>query len=79
MFSDDTDNPTKKLRSLMLKSVANKRDIGQFEVSRLLLSVQPLYSSSFEFVTIALKLCQDKKLLPITAETDNMLLLQKKL
>ena len=32
LHSDETDNPTKKLRSLMLKSVANKRDIGQFEV-----------------------------------------------
>jgi len=59
----------------MLKSVANKRDIG---VSRLLLS-EPLYSSSFEFVTISLKSCQDKQLLPITAETDNNAVVTKKI
>jgi len=58
----------------MLKSVAYKRDIG---VSRLLLS-EPLYSSSFELVTISLKLCQDKQLLPITAETDNNAVVTKK-
>jgi hypothetical protein len=62
----------------MLKSIANKRDIGQCEVSRLLLS-EPLYSSSFEFVTISLKMCQDKQLLPITAETDNNAVVTKTL
>ena len=69
LHSDDADSPTKNLRSLMLKSVADKRYIGQCEVSRLLLS-EPLYSSSFEFVNISLKLCQDKQLFPITAETE---------
>ena len=42
----DEDNPTKKLRALMLKSVAGKRDLGQCEVSRLLMS-EPMYSSTF--------------------------------
>ena len=42
------DNPQTKLRSLMLKSIAGKRDIGQCEVSRLLLSEQ-LYHSSFNY------------------------------
>jgi len=37
-----------KLRSCMLKTVAGKRDLGQCEVSRLLMS-EPLYHSSFEY------------------------------
>ncbi|RNA33794.1 hypothetical protein BpHYR1_046991 [Brachionus plicatilis] len=46
------DNPSTKMRSLMIKSIAGKRDIGQCEVSRLLLS-EPLYNSSFNYVTIS--------------------------
>ncbi|CAF1045089.1 unnamed protein product [Brachionus calyciflorus] len=46
------DNPTTKIRSLMIKSIAGKRDIGQCEVSRLLLS-EPLYNSSFNYVTLS--------------------------
>ncbi len=49
----DDDNPTTKLRSLMLKSIAGNRDIGQSEVCRLLLS-EPLYSSSFSYVYLSL-------------------------
>ena len=44
-FSDDNDNSITKIKSLMLKTVAGKRDIGQCEVCRLLNS-EPLYSST---------------------------------
>jgi len=46
------ENPISKLRSIMIKSVAGKRDIGQCEISRLLMS-QPLFHSSFNYVTIS--------------------------
>ena len=36
----------------MIKHIAGDRDIGQCEVSRLLMS-QPLYHSSFDYVTIS--------------------------
>jgi hypothetical protein len=49
------ENPTSKLRSIMIRSVAGKRDIGQCEISRLLMS-QPLYHSSFSYVTISTEL-----------------------
>ncbi len=39
----------------MLKTVSGKRDLGQCEVSRLLLS-GPLYSSSFQYITQSLEL-----------------------
>ena len=47
MYAKDEDNVTTKLKSLMLQSIG-KRDIGQCEVCRLLMS-EPLYSSSFEY------------------------------
>ena len=62
--ASDGDNPITKLRSLMLKSVGGKRDLGQCEVSRLLLS-EPLYSSPFEFVTVSLKLVQERQIIPL--------------
>jgi hypothetical protein len=48
--SSEEDNPTTKLRSLMLKSIAGKRDIGQCEVSRLLFS-DNMYHSSFSYIS----------------------------
>ena len=59
--SKENDNPNSKLRSLMLKSVAGKRDLGRCEVCRLLFS-EPLYHSSFEYVTQSLELNQSKQL-----------------
>ena len=47
----EEDNPQSKLRSLMLRSIAGKRDLGQCEISRLLLS-EPLYHSSFNYVNL---------------------------
>ncbi len=49
------DNPTSKIRSLMLKSVAGNRDLGQCEISRLLMS-EPHYRSSFCHVTVSLEI-----------------------
>lgn len=43
------DNPQTKIRSLMINSIAGKRDIGQCEVSRLIMS-EPLYHSDFNYV-----------------------------
>ena len=54
MHTNEDDNPITKLRALMLKSVSGKRDLGQCEVSRLLMS-EPLYSSSFEYITLSLE------------------------
>lgn len=51
--AQEDDNPASKLRSLMLKSVAGNRDIGQSEVCRLLMS-EPLYHSSFKYVNQSL-------------------------
>jgi hypothetical protein len=45
----------------MLKTVAGKRDLGQCEVSRLLMS-DPLYHSTFEYVTQSLNLNQSNEL-----------------
>ena len=59
--SKENDNPNSKLRSLMLKSVAGKRDLGQCEVCRLLFS-EPLYQSTFEYVSQSLELNQSKQL-----------------
>ena len=44
------DNPSSKIRSLMIHLVAGNRDIGKCEVSRLLFS-DPLHHSSFTCVT----------------------------
>ena len=52
--AESTDNPHTKIRSLMLRTVG-KRDIGQCEVSRLLMS-EPLYHSSFTYVSQSLDL-----------------------
>jgi hypothetical protein len=46
------DNPQSKLRSIMVKSVAGKRDIGQCEVSRLILG-EPMYHSSFNYIVLS--------------------------
>ena len=62
--ASDTDNPQTKMRSLMINSVCGKRDIGQCEISRLLLS-EPMYHSTFEYVSQSLDL--DKRQL----NTDN--------
>ena len=47
----EEDNPQSKLRSLMLRSIAGKRDLDQCEISRLLLS-ELLYHSTFNYVTL---------------------------
>ncbi len=47
----EDDDPKTKIRSLMIKHIAGDRDIGQCEVSRLLMS-QPLFHSSFDYVTL---------------------------
>ncbi len=47
------DDPTSKLRSLMLKTIGCNRDIGQSEVCRLILS-EPLYHTTFQFVNQSL-------------------------
>jgi hypothetical protein len=49
--SQNDEDPHKKLRSIMIKTICGKRDISQCEVSRLLLS-EPLYHSSFEYITL---------------------------
>jgi hypothetical protein len=59
--SKEDDNPLTKLRSVILKSVAGKRDLGPCEVSRLLFS-EPLYFSSFDNVGQSLELNQSKQL-----------------
>ena len=61
LYAKEDDSATTKLRSLMIKSVSGKRDLGQCEVCRLLLS-EPLYSSTFEYVTQSLELKQSKEL-----------------
>ena len=61
MFANEEDNTVTKLRTLMLKSVSGKRDLGQCEVCRLLIS-EPLYSSSFEYVQQSLDLNQAKEI-----------------
>jgi hypothetical protein len=65
----EEENPITKLRSCMLKTVAGKRDLGQCEVSRLLMS-EPLYHSSFEYVTQSLELNQTNEVNNITTEND---------
>jgi len=57
----EEENPITKLRSCMLKTVAGKRDLGQCEVSRLLMS-DSLYHSTFEYVTQSLNLNQSNEL-----------------
>ncbi len=49
----------------MLKTVSGKRDIGQCEVSRLLMS-GPLYHSSFSYITQCLDFKASKEVVPIT-------------
>ena len=61
MFSNEEDNTTPKLRSLMLKTVSGKRDLGHCAVCRLLMS-EPLYSSRFEYVQLSLDLNQAKEI-----------------
>ena len=58
--SDQNDNPASKLRSVMLKKVSGKLDLGQCEVCRLLMS-EPLFFSTFEYVTQSLELTQFKE------------------
>ena len=70
--SDQNDNPTSKLRSLKLKTVTGKRNLGQCEVCGLLMS-EPLYSSTFEFVTQSLELTQFKELNKLTIKNGNNL------
>lgn len=53
--SSDEDDPRSKLRSLMIRSVAGKRDLGSGEVSRYLLS-EPTYHSEFDAVFLNLDL-----------------------
>jgi hypothetical protein len=60
----DTDNPSTKLRSMVLQSVSGKRDIGQCEVCRLL-SSEPLYSSTFEYINQSLDLDQSRLVKPL--------------
>ena len=69
--STDEDNPQSKLRSVMLKSIAGKRDLGQCEVSRLLLS-EPLYHSSFNYVTINTDLDSREVNLDKDADSDDL-------
>ena len=65
LYSTDDDNAITKLRSLMLKTVSGKRDLGQCEVCRLLMS-EPLFSSTFEYVTQSLELNQFKEMNKLT-------------
>lgn len=64
LFSDvvnttaPNDDPKSKMRSLMIKSVSGKRDLGSAEVTRYLLS-EPSYHS--EFTPVYLKLNIDIK------------------
>lgn len=51
----DEEDPNTKLRSLMIHSVAGKRDLGSGEISRYLLS-EPSYHSDFESVNLNLNL-----------------------
>ena len=53
--ADVTDNANTKFRSILLKSIAGTRDIGQCEVTRLILG-DPLYHSSFTYVKQSLDL-----------------------
>jgi hypothetical protein len=48
----EEDNPHSKMRSIMLKSIAGKRDLGQCEVAHLLLS-EPLYHLNFNYVNLS--------------------------
>lgn len=50
--SNNEDNSATKIRSLFLRNCAGNRDIGQCEVSRLLMS-DPLYHSSFMYITLS--------------------------
>lgn len=72
LHTTEEDNPTSKLRALMLKSVSGKRDLGQCEVSRLLLS-EPMYSSSFEYFVVSIELKQQREVNLINSETDDNL------
>ena len=65
--ANDIENPQTKIRSLMLRSIAGKRDIGQCEVSRLLLS-EKMYHSTFNYVTINTEL--DVRELNLTTNSD---------
>lgn len=47
------DNPASRLRSLMLRTIATQRDLGQCEITRLLLS-NKLHHSTFTYVTVSL-------------------------
>ena len=53
--ANETDDPVTKIRSMVLKTINGKRDLGQCEVSRLLLSA-PLYHSSFAYIKFSLDL-----------------------
>ena len=74
LYANDDDNVTTKLKSLMLQSLG-KRDIGQCEVCRLLMS-EPLYSSSFEYATQSLDLFEQSKEI---YSSDNTLAISKTL
>ena len=58
----------------MLKTVSGKRDLGQCEVSRLLMS-EPLYSCTFEFVVLCLDLKLSRDIIPVNEATDESALI----
>ncbi len=53
----------------MLKTVAGKRDLGQSEVCRLLMS-EALYHSSFDYITVSLDFKNSKQVVPITSHVN---------
>ena len=64
-----------RMGNLMLKSNASKRDLGQCEVSRLLMS-ESLYHSSFNYLTINTDL--DSRKLNLDRNVDSDCLTTKK-
>ena len=70
MYAKDEDSKITKLRSLMLKTVFGKRDIGQCEVCRLLMS-EPHFQSTFTYVTQSLELNQAHEVIPIETTNQN--------
>jgi hypothetical protein len=73
------DNPISRLRALMLKTVSGKRDLGQCEVSRLLMAGN-LYSSTFEYISQSLELKTSKLIkLPKNKEDNEAVVTSKSL
>ncbi len=54
----------------MLKTVAGKRDLGQCEVCRLLMS-EPLYSCTFEFIVLCLDLKLSREVVQVNDSIDD--------